>query len=482
VKNISTYKKEAKTFQKNHSLRLHQARLLIAKEYDFSSWAELERACERDAITSAPSPKLDHDFINNISNENSVEQIESTTNFDNMPERAVDLTSDIKARIFDNKRKLVSLGRDFATFEPTSTGLKKSILDATRLVRNLFFDNGFHDYDSQGQGPENKVLKKAFFITDEYVTETTASLYRPNTKLGDPRMWFRGLGKFADSGAQIAILIAGDDILLVNLNISDLYQQDSPVLSKLLEFLPHDDAVAQDLLLKLRAISKQGLIKATTKGSTAVGMSIEKALGILPNSSMQPDYNGIELKSARNNKNRNTLFAQVADWSISPLKKSADILDKFGYFRDDDFKLYCTVSSRKPNSQGLSFSYNEKLDLLIETHEDFGEVVIWPGSLLRARLQQKHKETFWIHAESVDINGEEYFKLASVTHTRNPLCNQLMTLISNGTITMDHLIKRRGTDGRVSEKGPLFKINKKDLSLIFPEPTTYSLTDLSKLK
>jgi hypothetical protein len=56
------------------------------------------------------------------------------------------------------------------------------------------------------------------------------------------------------------------------------------------------------------------------------------------------------------------------------------------------------------------------------------------------------------------------------------MSNQLMPLLRDGVITMDHLVKRRATYGRVSEKGLLFKMNKKDLSLLFPEPLIYELT------
>jgi hypothetical protein len=43
---------------------------------------------------------------------------------------------------------------------------------------------------------------------------------------------------------------------------------------------------------------------------------------------------------------------------------------------------------------------------------------------------------------------------------------------------MDHLIKRKITDTgkkQVSEKGPLFKIDKRNLNLLFPAPITYSI-------
>lgn len=62
-----------------------------------------------------------------------------------------------------------------------------------------------------------------------------------------------------------------------------------------------------------------------------------------------------------------------------------------------------------------------------------------------------------------------------VTHTKSPVVSQLMPLIQSGVITMDHLIKKSGKTNRVSEKGPLFKINKRELDLLFPEPVTYSL-------
>jgi len=167
------------------------------------------------------------------------------------------------------------------------------------------------------------------------------------------------------------------------------------------------------------------------------------------------------------------LFAQVADWSISPLKSSAEILEKYGYVRGEDFKLYCTLSTQKVNSQGLSFQYDETLDLLIEKDSGNNTVAVWPGNTLRSRLLEKHNETFWIQATSKIIDGVEYFDLHSVTHTRRPLVSQLLPLIQSGVITMDHLIKRKGNSA--AEKGPLFKINKRDLLFLFPEPKHYSL-------
>jgi hypothetical protein len=455
LKNIATYKKEAKAFQKKHNLKLHQAQSQIANEYGFGTWTDLVKACvNQKIIESSSSTKKDL----------SEDMVTSNEDLNN------------KALIVSaNKKLLISKGIDFITFEPTPTGLKKSILDATHPVRRLFKNADFHDYDSQGQGPEFKVMKTVLFLSCHESKDSLMSLYRPITKLGDPRMWFRGLGGFAVAGDQVALIFAGELLVLVNLSTL-LLTESSYEISRLEELLPNAESVAEELLSKLQIIAKDGLIKAITKGSTAIGMSIEAALGLAPNSSKLPDYKGIELKSGRGGNNRTTLFGQVPDWKDSPLKSSAAILDAFGYQREDDFKLYCTISAKKPNSQGLQFTYDEKNDQLTEYHREQGDVAFWSADLLRGRLLEKHKETFWIDAESIEIDGHEYFKLKSVTHTKNPMVNQLMPLIADGTITMDHLIKRKGGDKpKVSEKGPLFKMNKKDLSLLFPTPVKYEL-------
>ncbi|MCZ4295035.1 MvaI/BcnI family restriction endonuclease [Vibrio sinaloensis] len=385
----------------------------------------------------------------------------------------------MKVRISDNKKQLTRLGVEFSIFEPTITGLRKSILDATQPVRTHFELEEFHFYWEQGQGPEYKVQTDAVFLRDDTVITSKASLYRPKTKKGDPRMWFRGLPQFSDAGDQVAIIIHNSTPHLINLSRHQLSEsltnEDSFIRKFFDELNSKSSNVSTDLLTKLKHLAKNPF-PALRLGDTAIGYTLESMLGIQANSSKQPDYKGIELKSGRGVKTRTTLFAQVADWSISPCKKSAEILEKFGYERGDDFKLYCTVSTQKKNSQGLSFIYDQVKDELQEWHNQSELVAVWPGDLLRKRLKEKHAETFWVEATSEVIDGVEHFQLMRVTHTRSPIASQLMPLIQSGVITMDHLIKRN-SKGRVSEKGPLFKMNKNDLELLFPEPVTYSLCE-----
>jgi hypothetical protein len=295
------------------------------------------------------------------------------------------------------------------------------------------------------------------------------------TKNGDPRIWFTRLPDFAKPNDKLAIVVHKNKLFVFNFSrvLYEALPKETDGYKQLLEIFRDSNNIADELLALLVEIAKNP-IKADVKGDTAVGMAVEKALKISANSSKNPDYKGIELKSGRLGKSRTTLFAQVADWELSPCTSSAQILDKYGYQREGAFKLYCTLSTKTTNSQGLKFKFDEKAEQLLECHGK-DVVAIWPADILKKRLLEKHAETFWIGAESVEINGEEHFNLKSVTHTQKPLEGQLIPLIESGVITMDHLIKRVELTGRTSEKGPLFKIKKRDLKLLFPEPRTYSL-------
>ena len=49
--------------------------------------------------------------------------------------------------------------------EPTETGLKKSIMDATGSVRSYLNNKNIHDYEIQKQGTESKVMIPAIIYT-----------------------------------------------------------------------------------------------------------------------------------------------------------------------------------------------------------------------------------------------------------------------------------------------------------------------------
>ncbi len=381
---------------------------------------------------------------------------------------------------------LTSRNIEACLLEPTKTGLEKSILDATHPVRAYLKNKGIHNFDQQLQGPDHKVMQRAFLLGHSLKQEATASLYRPQTKLGDPRIWFKGLGGgYCQPNDIIAIVAHQNDLYLINLTRSDVptlvQSPNSPIGDLAFEMNNFANSVADELLAKLRHIASRGPVPSEVNADTGIGRTLETLLGINQNSSKQPDYQGIEIKASRGKRqNRKNLFAQVPNWSISAFKSSAEVLNHFGYRRGMDFKLYCTVTTRKPNSQGLQLRVATDLQQLLEHSQDIeiGDFLIWELDTLHRRLLEKHNETFWVTADSVYIEGIEHFLFKTVEHTRKPLSAQFDILLEQGQITLDHLIKRK-TDGRVVEKGPLFKINPKYVNLLFPPSQTYDLIGIS---
>lgn len=370
---------------------------------------------------------------------------------------------------------------ELTLIEPTATGLKKSIMDATALVRSYLLENKIHNYQLQLQGQEHKVQVDAKLIKKNSIVKSVASLYRPVTKQGDPRIWFKGLADYTRPNDILGIIAFKGSLIIINLtrvDIKDLIESSThnPLKELVTEINRTSFQVAEELLFKLKKIASLGAIPALLRADTAVGRTLENLLGININSSKQPDYKGIELKAFREKRNnRKTLFAQVPDWNLSKFKSSAEILNAFGYHRGADFKLYCTVSTMSRNSQGLKLKI-DKGNKLWENSDDvsIGDFVVWSLDNLHARLEEKHSETFWISAQSKIIDGKEYFIYTKAEHTRKPILSQFDILLEQGKITLDHLIKKSGK-GKVVEKGPLFKIKPTALNILFPPSKIYTL-------
>lgn len=364
-----------------------------------------------------------------------------------------------------------STGTPSALLFLTATGISHALLDATEPVRRFFEAAGFHFYERQPQGPGHKVIKRCILALDADVVETTVSLYRPLTKKGDPRLWISGLRDHAKPDDILALVIKDDSLVVANLSqlrppSGDIIAErghaysylDQIVSDKLLQ---ESTARAAELVEKLRNIAKRDL-PAEVDADTAVGRAIETALGIKINSNKAPDYNGIELKSSRELKktNRSGLFAKVADWEISSCKSSDEILERHGYDEDGVRRLYCTVKSNRPNPQGLFLvKTDSELREMCKMGGKNAHVCIWRLSGLHSALLKKHKETFWLKAESFSRGKSEYFRLKSAIHTKIPSVTHFDTMLESGDVTVDHLIKREPGEARANEKGPQFKVS-----------------------
>lgn len=406
------------------------------------------------------------------------------------------MLSSADVQVQDVLRYFTQKGLDVGLLVPTETGMGKSIMDATGNVRDFLRNAGIHDYDTQLQGQDHKKTITTRLVTAGGIFDTKTSLYRPITKSGDPRIWISGLKQYASPGNLLVLVAVGTEELLVinasnaglvpgvatplgtKLQIRDAANVDLDAL--LAPLLATTNGIALELLEMLQEIARswhKG--RPGSRRDTEVGRLLEELLGIPSNSSRAPDYKGIEIKAGRARaKTRQTLFAKVPDWSISHLKSSSAVLDAFGYERGARYakSLRCTVSAKGANTQGLYLSVPPGEDVLAENsmRAEYPQVVAWRMDDLKDALRKKHPETFWVTAATRHANGIEEFRYEHALHTRKPMANSLPILLETGVVTLDHLITRT-LEGKVREQGPLFKIWKKDLDLLFPPGDWYTL-------
>lgn len=372
----------------------------------------------------------------------------------------------------------------------TKTAFDKSIIDATIPVTNFLKENSLHDYTNQKQGPENtKVIESKIILDNELISFNT-SLYRPITKKGDNRIWFRDLKtkltqeQFGPD-SFIGITFCENKLYIFNLNdekvIESLIKKEF-VYNILQRISNKQNSIANELLMKIKNIYDEGFIQTTVNGDTGIGMTLENKLGIEPNSSRNPDYKGIEIKSYRVGEkqkalNRSNLFSKVPDWRNSNYHSSKELLDEFGYIDNKNrIGINCTLKCNEPNSKGFYLNIDKNENKLHVLHED-ENVVEWDLEVLHESLNKKHHETFWVEAESRKIEGIEYFKYQKIIHTKNPQTSLFDLLLESGVITVDFVMHIK-ENGSARDHGYLFKISKDNLNKLFPKIKEYNFSNL----
>ena len=380
-------------------------------------------------------------------------------------------------------------GVNVAFLVPTPTGYEKSIMDATGSVRELLLEERVHDYGQQGQGPENKHIVQAFFVNENGLTETTASLYRPVTKQGDPRIWFAGLKKYCAPCNLLALIVIRGSIYVINLSsdlISYSLSQHGYVYDILAEANYQDNSIAIELLSRIQKIHNRGFLRSITPGDPGVGDTLEHALGISRNNNKAPDYHGIELKASRLTRagrarpmTRQTIFSRVPDKGMS----YHEILDAYGKVQmarnhsEPRLQLYETFRCSRANAYGLQLDVpndQSTVDILYIPQKRY--VSSWTMELLKEALLLKHRETFWVKATAIVEDGIEMFRYDRVLHTHNPNPALLPPLFETDKITVDLAAHKDLKTNHYRDHGVLFKMQPNDLPLLFGDPIVYDLT------
>lgn len=375
---------------------------------------------------------------------------------------------------------------------PTETAMRKSIMDATASMREYLDYMKFHDYARQGKGQkENGILRKAYFVRPLGLMETKVSLYRPETKDGDPRIWFYDLNSYAEPFNLLAAFVDGQNFYIVNCSdkavMASLHDVASPLSEIVVRHRPSVDPSVIELLDMLRNISRKGFVQTLRSGDTGIGMTLETMLGIKANNNKVPDYKGIEIKTKRLGKtsaNRVTLFSQAPNWSLSPIGSAWNLLETYGYFRGGKLRLNHEINAKAPNSLGFFLEVDSTKDWLKQKHLHAGEtdittgkhITTWELEALRTRLSEKHPQTFWVGAKVRGRGADEQFHYIQVEHTRQPKVRNFDALLESGVVSVDYLMSQRASGlNAVRDHGYLFKIHPRNFDALFPPSDLYLL-------
>ncbi len=364
---------------------------------------------------------------------------------------------------------------EYTLIRMTNTMISKSIIDASASFRKIALENGIVDYKLLVPGSK-KLFCEALILTND-VYESKVSLYRPKTKNGDPRFWIYGLKNILSTNDMVYISFYKGKLIIIPLvsrffsvtTLDKVYESESLRLRK-------------ELFDKLMYLKNKGPVLSVSpfkSNPKDVGDTLERELGIAPNSKILADYNGqIELKAKRNGSGtKDTLFSMVPNWDKSFITSSNQMILSYGYPSNIPkyngyMDLYVTVNNN-PNNQRLFLGIDEDNNLLHQFHlEPNGTAIstcVWNFDDINSRLNDKHPETVWVVAQESVRNGKIYFTFERVEYTQKPIFSSFIIQIGRGIVTYDWRgrVRRDGTGYK--DKGHCFRISPKYRHTIFGE-------------
>jgi len=370
---------------------------------------------------------------------------------------------------------------EYTLIRLTETMIQKSIIDAAAQFRYIVRESGISDYNEIVPGGE-KLYCEALIITNG-IYESKCSLYRPKTKSGDPRFWVYDLKNYIKQYDMIYISCYKGKIIIIPL-VEQLFS--THILDEVFE--GERINLRKELFEQLLLIKNKGRILSVSPYKNSpkdVGDTLERELGILPNSKIVADYKGqIELKAKREGSGtKDSLFSMVPNWEKSYITSSNQMILTYGYPSNKEkyegfYDLYVTVNNR-PNNQGLYLEVDEDNELLHQYHQECDKkdisTCVWDLSSIKARLYEKHPETVWVVAKEIINDGKIYYVFDKVEHTQKPIFSSFILQISKGIITYDWRgrVKIDGTGYK--DKGHCFRIIPKYRHTIFGETMTIDL-------
>lgn len=236
------------------------------------------------------------------------------------------------------------------------------------------------------------------------------------------------------------------------------------------------------ILLKkeFERIKKMGYVKSTRGGTTGIGKTFEDLLGKKEDTSSDPDFHGIEIKTKRSySKAYTTLFncspkgeAVVTKRLKNTYGRPDSVLPSFKVL-NVSVQANCStlVSNRylfklevNKEEQRIYLAIYDKNFLLIE------KKVFWDFHTLQARLTKKLNYLAFIKAWTTERGNVTYYKYYDISFYQLKDFENFLRLLEKGTIrvTFKLSIFRSGEKvGQLRDHGTGFEIQELDFEQLF---------------
>lgn len=209
---------------------------------------------------------------------------------------------------------------------------------------------------------------------------------------------------------------------------------------------------------KLIEIKDKGFVHSLRRGSTGVGYTFEKLLGVAENNLPIPDIGGrVEIKTIRkDSESLVTLFTfNKGVWQI----KQKELILKYGYIDDKNrYALKATVFHSHPTSQGLILKTDENKNTinLVDSVENT-ILATWDIYVIVGKFMSKFSRLLLVLAERKVSESNEYFHYNEAYLLTDPQARNFLKGFKNNTIGIDlrmHLkenesVRNRGTAFRI---------------------------------
>ena len=209
-----------------------------------------------------------------------------------------------------------------------------------------------------------------------------------------------------------------------------------------------------DILVgKLKRLHSRDYLPVHGKGAGRYGLSLEHYLNIPQNSSKEPDFMGIELKTKRG-KTLQTLFSRAPSRYLACNDKN-QLVEKFGYYDNKRGRqaLYTSFNNR-PDS--LGFYLGAKEDRIV-VNKKKTEILEYDDSVLEDALLSKHNQTAYISVSAGRLlSGKTGCRFDQLLYCKTPSLLRFMRMASDGNIYLDFTLSEKA--GSVKDHGFLWRV------------------------